>query len=189
MKIKLPLTEKFLWDLYNFSNKAEDFLDSISSKRFYGLKTPQELLWPDIYTFKDAWEDKYRREREKRRFAQLVCRLRNSGYLKTLRIKGKSATILTPKGMEKLFKVKLKMINKKQRADKKWQMVLFDIPEEKRKHRDYFRKTLQYLGYKKLQKSIWVCPYDVLKETENLIKRYKLESYVELLLVKRVGLG
>ena len=68
-------------------------------------------------------------------------------------------------------------------------MVLFDIPENKRKERDLFRKSLQYLGYKKLQKSIWVCPYDVQKETKELIKRFNLKEFTELLLVKKIGLG
>ena len=68
-------------------------------------------------------------------------------------------------------------------------MVLFDIPEKKKKERESFRRMLQYLGYKKLQRSIWVCPYDVLRETKDLIKRYNLKPYVELLLVKKIGLG
>jgi len=83
----------------------------------------------------------------------------------------------------------MKTVDKKIRSDKKWQMVLFDIPENKKRQRDFFRRGLGYLGYKKLQRSIWVCPYDVLEETKNLIKRYKLEAYVEILLVNKIGIS
>jgi len=193
MKIKLPFTEKFLWGFYNFSCKTLKVIDLLTPDVKFGSKGLQEgiekIFWPDIYAFRDEWEKKHRSEQDRKRFAKLVCRLRDGGYLKTLRVKGKSATILTPRGLEKLFKVRLKMMDKKRRKDKKWQMVLFDIPENKRKYRDWFRKSLQYLGYKKLQKSIWVCPYDVQRETKDLIKRYKIEPYVELLSVKKIGLG
>jgi len=186
MKIKLPLTEKFLWDLYKLSNKTEDMLEmifplnssvrAVMNYRFYGY-------------LKDAWDRQHQKEKEKMRFCEFVWKLKNGGYLKTLKVKNKTAIAITSKGMEKLFKFSLKTINKKRREDKKWQMVLFDIPETKRKIRDYFRKGLQYLGYKSLQKSIWVCPYDVEKETKDLIKRYNLKPFTELLLVKKIGLG
>ena len=66
------------------------------------------------------------------------------------------------------------------------QMVLFDIPEDRRRHRDLFRKQLKYLGYEKLQRSIWVCPYNVLGLTQRLIKNYKLDRFVRLLLVEEI---
>jgi CRISPR/Cas system-associated protein endoribonuclease Cas2 len=186
MKIKLPLTEKFLWDLYKLFNKAENLMEQIfpetSSIRYLNKRM--------FYGYcKDAWEEKHRKEKEKIQFSRMVQRLKQNGYLRTLRIKGKKAIIMTLKGMEKLFKTELKIMKKKKRKDKKWQMILFDIPETKRKQRNYFRKALQYLGYKRLQKSIWVCPYDTLKETEELIKRYNIKPFVELLLIEKVGLG
>jgi len=65
-------------------------------------------------------------------------------------------------------------------------MVIFDIPEEKRWIRNQFRRDLQMLGYQKLQKSVWLCPYDVLKETQVLIKQYSIEPHVRLLLVEEM---
>ena len=190
MKIKLPFTEKFLWDLYNFSNKTGNLMNKIIPKHASNPAIAfKELFFPNFYNFKDEWNGKYKEKRDKKRFAELVCKLKNRGYLKTLRIKNEDAIVLTSKGAEKLFKINLKMTDKKPRADGKWQMVLFDIPENKRRNRDYFRDRLQYLGYKKLQKSIWVCQYDVMKETKELINRYNLKPFVELLLVKKIGLG
>lgn len=67
-------------------------------------------------------------------------------------------------------------------------MIIFDVPEEVRKKRDYLRAGLKRLKYQKLQKSIWVCPYDVLKETQELIEYLKLEQFVKLLLVEEIRL-
>ena len=94
--------------------------------------------------------------------------------------------ILTPKGLERVFNIKIKLTEKTKRKDRKWQMVFFDIPEQRRKDRDMFRRQLKYLGYQKLQQSIWVSPYEVLNDTQNLIKNYKLDRFVRLLLVEEI---
>ena len=186
MKIKLPFTEKFLWDIYNFKNKTGDIISKILPER-YGLR------FSDFNTFRNEWTNenkkKYEREKNKKRFRWLLCRLKQGGYLKTLRIKNESAIVITSMGLDKIFKTGLKLTEKKPRKDGKWQMVLFDIPENKRKSRDYFRQALQYLGYERLQKSIWVCKYDIGDETKELIKRYSLKEYTELLLIQKIGLG
>jgi len=43
--------------------------------------------------------------------------------------------------------------------DKKWRMVIFDIPEKKKKAREALRQKLKDLNMVKLQDSIWVTPY------------------------------
>jgi len=187
MPIKLPITEKFLWDLHKFIYATEGVLDFFVPNRPYHFRGPEEITWAEIKLFKDNWEHDYKKR--KKNFSKIVYNLKKNGYIKTLKVKDKSAIMLTPKGLEKVFTVEMRSIEKKIRPDKKWQMVLFDIPEEKKRERDLFRKSLRYLGYKNLQRSIWVCPYDVLNETKALIKRHKLGSYVELLLVKKIGLG
>ncbi len=184
MKIKLPFTEKFLWDLYNFKTRAGNVINQIIPER-HGLP------FSDFNLFRDEWTNKNKKEYEKKksrkRFTWLVRRLKQGGHLKILRIKNNLAITITSKGLDKILKTELKLTDKKPRKDGKWQMVLFDIPENKRRGRDYFRKGLQYLGYKMLQKSIWVCHYEVLKETKNLIKRYNLKECVELLLIQKIG--
>lgn len=187
MPIKLPFTEKFLWNLFNFIDNPKGVLNFFMTDRPYGIRNPEEMTWAEIKLFKNNWEYEYKNR--KKNFSKLIYTLKQGGYIKTLKIKDESAIILTPKGLEKIFIIKIKLAEKKRRTDKKWQMALFDIPEKKRRQRDLFRKNLRYLGYKKLQRSIWVCPYDALQDTKDLIKKYKLEPYVELLLVKKIGLG
>ena len=77
----------------------------------------------------------------------------------------------------------------KKRRDGKWQMVVFDIPEKKRFLRDELRRKLHELGYQKFQRSIWICPNDVLEETQNLVKSLLLEHYVRLLLVEEMEIS
>lgn len=101
-------------------------------------------------------------------------------------LEGKEGIILTREGINKVIKAKFKLFQKRKRKDGKWIMVIFDIPEKKRFSRDFLRKTLYLLGYKMLQQSVWVSPYDVYKETQNFIQRGSLDSYVKMFLIKEI---
>jgi hypothetical protein len=183
MKIKLPFTEKVLIEFYKF---LEASIEGINQS------IPDPLIHPPRYYFniplkkysdyKTIFNKKYR----KQKFWQFIGYLRNKGYLKTKTFNNYTAIILTPKGIKKILHINLKIKNLKKRADKKWQMVIFDIPENRRKDRDNFRVSLKLLGYQQLQKSIWVSQLDVLQETKNLIKFYKLEPFVQLLLLEKI---
>ena len=39
-------------------------------------------------------------------------------------------------------------------------MVIFDIWERRRGVRDKLRRTLEKAGFRRVQDSVWVCPYD-----------------------------
>jgi len=54
--------------------------------------------------------------------------------------------------------------------DKKWRMINFDIPEESRNTRNRIRYSLKQLGFKNLQRSLWVSPLPVDKFIDNLRK-------------------
>lgn len=49
---------------------------------------------------------------------------------------------------------------KKKRWNGRWRVVIFDIPERRRKTRDRLRILMQQLGFVRLQDSVWVFPYD-----------------------------
>ena len=86
------------------------------------------------------------------------------------------------------MKIKYKVMKKNKRKDGKWQMIIFDIPERKRDLRNLLRENLYLLGYKMLQQSVWISPYNVLKETEAILRRYSLDPYVKLILIKKIEL-
>ncbi|PIQ92264.1 MAG: hypothetical protein COV69_03095 [Parcubacteria group bacterium CG11_big_fil_rev_8_21_14_0_20_39_14] len=176
MKIKLPITEKFLWDFYNFLEKVADIHRTISPRGW------QEVGNPLLIKFRRNYEKKQTR----RSFAKMIAHLKRYGYLKEKSLESQKAFLITPKGHQKILKIKLKTIDKKRRPDRKWQMAIYDIPESKKDIRDEFRNKLKILGHRELQKSIWICPYDVLEETEKIIKDYFLESYVKLFLIEEV---
>ena len=51
-------------------------------------------------------------------------------------------------------------IHSPRRWDKKWRILIFDIKETRRELREKLRNTLIAIGFKRLQNSVWVHPYD-----------------------------
>jgi CRISPR-associated endonuclease Cas2 len=78
---------------------------------------------------------------------------------------------LTKKGENELYKLEQNnfVIKKPRKWDKKWRVLIFDIPENKRWIRQKIRMTLRSIGFLKLQNSVWVYPYDC-EDYINLIK-------------------
>ena len=100
--------------------------------------------------------DKYK---FKYRLKSIASRLTQKGLVRFVVVDGKKCIEITEAGRQVLEDgVSLK--KKKQRWDKRWRMVMFDIPERRRKVRDTLRATLEGHGFIRLQDSAWVYPYD-----------------------------
>ncbi len=85
---------------------------------------------------------------------------------------------LTPEGEKEAgkFQINKLQISAPQRWDKKWRLIIFDIPEKTRIKREAFRGKLKELGFYQLQKSIWVYPYPCEKEIKLLREFFSLTS-------------
>lgn len=70
--------------------------------------------------------------------------------------------------------------------DKKWRLVIFDIPEKHKRLRDVFRMRLTQLGLYMLQESVFVSPTPCFDEVEFLRELYGVSFSVRYLLVERI---
>lgn len=174
--MKLPVTEKFLLDVYNHIEKIDKTFD------LFAHRTMKDVCCPALYDLKNQ----YKRKQTKQQFSQLIYYLKKNGYIKIKNLEQNEGVVLTKKGAEKVLKARLKIKDKKKRSDEKWQMIIFDIPEKKRYLRNLLREKLLLLKYKMLQRSIWICPYDVQRETEFILRKYSLDPYVKLFLIKEI---
>lgn len=80
---------------------------------------------------------------------------------------------LTDKGRIKIIKSIVKEKKENLEWDGKYRAIVFDIPEVTRHERRFLRMELKHMGFKELQKSIWIYPYDVEKELFALLKLWK----------------
>jgi len=113
-----------------------------------------------------------------------IWRLKQRGLLKDF--KGKLS--LTPKGRTLLTRYQLKelTIKKPKKWDGKWRVIAFDVWESRRAVRNLLRKTLQNLGFVKLQSSLWVYPYDCEEIIGLLRTDLKLSPAIQYIVAERI---
>ena len=79
-------------------------------------------------------------------------------------------------------------IEKQNIWDKKWRIVIFDIPEKKlgKQIRNLLRSKLQTIGFYQLQKSVWVHPYPCKKEIQLICEVYEANPYVNMITAEKI---
>ncbi len=107
--------------------------------------------------------------------SKYIYDLKRRGYLKETKKDNEKRICLTQKGLEEIAKYKIKLKSEKMKWDGKWRIISWDVPEEARNDRNYLRRKLHWLGFKELQKSLWVFPYDIKDEVKELMNAYKKE--------------
>ena len=70
--------------------------------------------------------------------------------------------------------------------DGKWRVVVFDIPDKKRRARDALREKLQKMHFYPLQKSVWVHPYPCEKEIQFLCEFFEITPYVNIIVADNI---
>lgn len=93
---------------------------------------------------------------------------------------GNTKIILTENGKKKVLKyqfedLKIKPMDK---WDKKWRMVIFDIPESQKNARNALRDKLRELNFHQLQKSVWLHPYQCKDEINFIVEFFNISPYV-----------
>jgi hypothetical protein len=93
---------------------------------------------------------------------------------------GTTKIVLTEKGKIIVLKFEIDSIkiSKPAKWDKKWRMVMFDIPEKRRSERNILREKLKELGFGEIQKSVFVHPYPCLNEINFITEYFNLRNLV-----------
>ena len=104
-----------------------------------------------------------KRAQKRYQYRTAFGRLIAEGYI-TFEIRdGKKYARLTEAGKKTLAfeQAKINLKNpKKRRWNGRWRVIIFDIPERRRRIRDQLRHIMQDTGFVRLQDSVWVYPYD-----------------------------
>lgn len=113
---------------------------------------------------------------------QSIRRLQKQGFVEKKDLK----YVLTAKGRELAGYILNRRKVQGRKWDGKYRVVIFDIPENKRRIRDWLREELYLLDYKKLQESVFIGKYALPDDLVEGIKRYKIGNHVNYLLVDKV---
>ncbi len=96
---------------------------------------------------------------------------------------GSLTMVLTEKGKKKIitFNIDNMKIKKPKAWDKKWRIVLFDIPEKHKKAREAIRDILKKLGFYKYQESVFIHPYLCNDEIDFVTEYFDIRPYVRII--------
>lgn len=102
---------------------------------------------------------------------------------------GKMEIRLTEKGKQKFKEIQLEklQITRPPYWDKRWRIVIFDIPDKSLKQaRDVLREKLKEWNFYPLQKSVWVCPWPCENEIQLVAELYAVAPYVNIILGEKI---
>lgn len=121
---------------------------------------------------------------DRRRFRKSLTYLRSRGYVRILSEDPDGMKIeITQAGKRVIKHVDIAELTLQKPAtwDQKWRVIVFDIPNWKSKNRDAFREKIKMLGFRLVQKSVWVYPHECREQIMILRKFYDIEKYVTYL--------
>ncbi len=120
---------------------------------------------------------------------QAFKRLVRQKYVTTTENPDKTTAVrIAKKGLTRALTYELDtmQILKPKKWDKKWRVVIFDVPEKYKELRNAFRVRLQQLGLIQLQESVYVSPYSCFDEVEFLRELYGVGFTTKYLLVEKI---
>ncbi|MBI2607929.1 MAG: hypothetical protein HYW51_03845 [Candidatus Doudnabacteria bacterium] len=121
-------------------------------------------------------------------FKRSLEKLKKDGLVSMSYEGNKIVMKLTKNGKEKILKYQVDdlKIEKPKRWDKLWRIVIFDVPVSLNSARLAFTSKLRELGFKYLQKSVWVCPYPCEDEVDFIAEYYRVRKYTRLLICQEM---
>lgn len=178
------------------------------SKYKYYFKKPKSEITKDIFSwlaiagliciaasspyFASNLQKSFKRWKKykKIKISSTFSRLKREGCLKIENKGGQLYISLTEKGKKKAgwLQIDSLKIKRPRKWDGKWRIAVFDIAQLKKIYRETFRGKLKQLGFRQLQKSIWVYPFDCRDEIELLKEFFGLStSELRLILAENIG--
>lgn len=124
------------------------------------------------------------RDFDREDFSRKLYRLKQNKMIRIYQDGKRKYLELTPKALKNIELSKLSHFNfKKGKWDKKWRIVIFDIPNEKKDRRDSFRARLHNWGFYQLQESVFIFPFECRSEINFVCRNLFIEQYVKYIVV------
>lgn len=112
------------------------------------------------------------------RLRQSVQSLERHGFVSIVKKHGVETIVITPLGKREANRYALEQIRPQKTKvwDKKWRIVMFDIPEKKKKARDALRNAFKKMDFIQIQKSVFVYPYPCKKEIDFIAEYFQIRK-------------
>ncbi len=160
---KLNFSEKLLFSLLTAGAVVEEIAEEVYEQ--FGVRpTLRRFYFSDESYFK----------KRKRFLGNVLSEFIERRWVEFKVEKRQRSFQLTQTGLDYVFSKfpKLRYVNTP--WDGYWRVVVYDIAETKKQLRSRLKKELKKLGFKFVQRSVWVSPLSLEKELEVFLRREKL---------------
>lgn len=94
---------------------------------------------------------------------------------------------ITAAGLEKIGLIRSRKLNYQPTVDTKLKIVVFDVPEKERPKRLWLCEALKLLGFKRLQRSVWIGKNKISEDFVKDLHKKSMINYVHILEVSKAG--
>jgi len=117
-----------------------------------------------------------------------IKNLKRKGLVDFAEENGEAVVKISDKGKTEVLKFDVDKIEIKKPSywDRKWRLIIFDIPEGKKEAREVLRKKLKQLEFYQLQESVFIFPFPCEKEIRFLREIFEVPDEVKIILAERV---
>lgn len=158
------------------------FIAASGTLLFSSLFAPNvaQLLKP-LMRWRKNWD-----KIDKRRIYDAIKRLNNKRLIELIEKNDNIYIKITANGKNllKRFDYDDLELLKSKKWDRKWRLIIFDIPEKKKKERLAFSKKLKDIGFYPLQESVFIYPYDCHDEIDFICEFLSISRYVNYCVVE-----
>ncbi len=164
---------------YYFNPNKQKIISLLAAGAEIGFSRSPKHQWKIIKSIPREW-----REIDKRTLKRIIREFHRDRLVDFVSKKDSSAIIvLSERGKLHALRYKLDelSITIPTLWDRKWRMVLFDVPEKKKRAREALRSKLRELGFVQFQKSAWVTPYPCRDVIDFVVEVFEMRQYVQYL--------
>lgn len=116
------------------------------------------------------------RRYQKSYFVEALSRKVRTGEMKKIIRNGEVYLSLTRRGQDTAQRLFPYRALQSQKWDGEWLVVIFDIPEKKKRNREALRNKLYELGFGKLQRSVFISPFNVYEDLVEFLENWELSK-------------
>lgn len=155
-----------------------------------GVVIGSALVFPGVGLLYKEFKKKQWEDAKKRGVLRsTIKRLEKQKLISWKEKDGKLQITLEEKGKKRVlgYQVDGMTLKNTGKWDGLWRVVIFDIPEDNRKAREFFREKLKDLGFAQLQKSVFIIRLECKDEIDFLRHCLEISPYVSYILAKDVS--
>jgi phenylacetic acid degradation operon negative regulatory protein len=136
---------------------------------------------PRPFETKYTWSSRMRRF-NRPQLDRSFRHLQDRGLIKIINKNNQKFVQLTKTGQIEIL-LRKAQISKQSKWDRKWRIIMYDIPEDSKDKRHLLRFLLKKNGFKKLQASAYISPYALNRDAIVYLTETGLTEYIRILRV------